>query len=255
MNASGQVASPDGAFGQDLVERLTELEATSWWFRERANLIVWAVRRFFPEARSFLDVGCGTGVVLEALATASPEMSLAGCDLSDAGLEVAVRRVPGARLAHCDAGELDWPDRFDIVGAFDVLEHVDDDVDVLSGMVRAASASGGILLTVPQHRWLWSSFDESSGHHRRYDRKSMLALCRKAGIEVAFMTSFVSIALPAMVVARSGGRASRRDPLKDLDPGPLASRILAGSLGVERALIRAGLALPFGGSLLVVGHA
>lgn len=254
MTARAPTPPQGGGFTAALVERLTELERTSWWYRERARLITWAVGRYTPHADSLLDIGCGTGVNLEAVAAAFPKMSLSGCDMSEAALGVAARRVPGARLERGDARDLAWPERFSVVGAFDVLEHVDDDGKVLEAMVRAATKGGAILLTVPQHPWLWSSFDEFSGHLRRYDPRSLRALCAEARIEVVFMTSFVFFALPAMAVARLGDRGGRRDPLKALDPGPLASGVLRGSVRAERALIRAGVALPAGGSLLVVGR-
>lgn len=269
-------ASGAGAFSPDLVERLAALEDRSWWFKGRTRLIVWAVGRYFPDARGFLDVGCGTGVVLQALSGAFPLMELSGCDASRAALEVAARRVPDARLERRDAGDLEWAGPVDVVGSFDVLEHVDDDLCVLSAMTRAARGGGGVLVTVPQHGWLWSSFDALSGHVRRYDARRVRMLFAEAGIEVIRMTSFVSIALPVMAAARLGGRGGRasghpsatgpdaksldtgragaNDPLRSLDPGPVASGILDASLAAERALIRVGGGLPAGGSLLVVGR-
>ena len=55
-----------------------------------------------------------------------------------------------------------------MIGAFDVLEHIADDELVLSQMHQAVRKGGGIILTVPQHSFLWSEIDEYSRHVRRY---------------------------------------------------------------------------------------
>jgi SAM-dependent methyltransferase len=239
-----------------LYEAMARAEPESFWFRARNRLIVSVVARHFPDARSLLEVGCGTGFVLAGLREAFPGLRLVGSELLAEGLELARRRVPDAELVQLDAAEMPFAAEFDVVGAFDVLEHVEDDERALAGMRRAVRAGGGLVLLVPQHPRLWSEMDVVARHARRYARRDLVAKVERAGFEVVATSSFVSTLLPAMVVSRAARKLLRRpyDPVAELAPGPLNGlfeRILDG----ERRLIERGWSLPAGGSLLVVAHA
>src|SRR5207245_7859412 len=155
-----------------------------------------------------------------------------------------------------DARRIPFDDEFDVLGAFDVLEHIDDDGAVLAQMFQAARRGGGILLTVPQHPWLWSSVDAHARHKRRYTRRQLVDKVPRAGFTVARATSFVSLLLPVMLASRLGRRAGRRadDPLPELRVGGAVNAALAAVLGAERALIECGVSFPAGGSLLVVAR-
>lgn len=238
-----------------LFKAIAAVEPLSFWFRARNRLVVSTLRRHFPEAKSLLEVGSGTGFVLSAIHEAFPETRLTGTELFEEGLEIARRRLPGVELLRLDAERLPYEAEFDVVGAFDVLEHLREDEAALAGMCRALRPEGGLLLLVPQHPRLWSEADEVAHHVRRYTRSSLVAKVEAAGFEVLETTSFVSSLLPAMIVSRAVRRMRRRpyDPVSELHPGPLNGvfeRILDG----ERRLIERGLSLPAGGSLLVVAR-
>jgi hypothetical protein len=115
---------------------------------------------------------------------------------------------------------------------------------------------GGIVLTVPQHPFLWSASDEYAKHVRRYTRAELVGKLREAGFRPLLVTSFVALLFPALLAAR---RARRRldpgyNPDAELAVGRVASALLEGVLDFERHLIRLGLRFPFGGSLLVVAR-
>src|SRR2546426_6344952 len=190
------VFDQDSGSREALTERsfrdLRTIEEGSFWFRARNRLIVWALARYFPRAGSFLEVGCGTGFVLKGVRTALPHLEIAGGELGMAGLAVARERVPDVPLYALDAGRLPFANEFDVLGAFDVIEHVDDDEEVLSQFRTALREGGGLLLTVPQHQWLWSAADDYSGHRRRYTRADLSAKLSRAGFRIIRITSFVS---------------------------------------------------------------
>ena len=141
-----------------------------------------------------------------------------------------------------------------MVGAFDVLEHIDDDEEALARMLRAARPGGGVLVLVPQHPWLWSEHDEAVEHRRRYTRKELTSKAERAGIDIVEVTSFVTSLLPAMAVSRAIDRVRKKtDPVANLEPGPL-NRVFEVALDGERKLIERGVSLPFGGSLMLVGR-
>lgn len=244
-------------YDASLYEAIARAEPESFWFRARNRLVVSVLARHFPDARSLLEVGCGTGFVLAGLREAFPGMRLVGSELLEEGLEVARKRLPDdVELVQLDAGEMPFESEFDVVGAFDVLEHVEDDERALAGMRRAVRDRGGLLLLVPQHPRLWSEMDVVARHARRYTRRDLVAKVERAGFEVVAASSFVSSLLPAMVVSRLARKLLRRpyDPVKELTPGPL-NGVLERVLDGERCLIERGWSLPAGGSLLVVGRA
>lgn len=236
---------------------LAAREAASFWFRSRNRLIVWALGRHFPSARSLLEVGCGTGFVAAGIADAVATLTLQAGDAHSSGLAFARDRVPRAHLYQLDARSLPFEREFDVVGAFDVIEHLDDDERVLSQMWRAVRPGGGALITVPQHRWLWSAEDDAGGHKRRYSRRELVTKVERAGFSVERVTSFVSVPLPLMAAARLRERLGiRHDPESNVElslPRWL-DRLLESAMTAERALIRGGMSFPAGGSLLIVAR-
>jgi SAM-dependent methyltransferase len=240
-----------------LFERIAETEPASFWFRARNRLVVSALRRHFPEAESVLEVGCGTGFVLAGLHAALPGIRLVGGDVFSEALEIARRRLSTeVELVELDARRIPYANEFDVVCALDVLEHVDDDGEVLKGMFRAARPGGGVLILVPQHPRLWSAMDEVAHHRRRYSRGDLEAKVREAGFVVAAVSSFVTTLLPAMVFSRAARRLSRRpyDPVAELQPARPLNALFERMLDLERRLIERGRSLPAGGSLLLVGR-
>ena len=247
-----------GASGYDPAQfaELARLEAGNFWFRARNRLIAWAIGRYFPGARNLLEVGCGTGFVLAGIAAAFPALKLAASEAASAGLAFAAARAPGASLMQMDARRIPFRGEFDVVGAFDVIEHIEDDRTVLAELRAAAVPGGGVLITVPQHPALWSEYDVRAGHVRRYRARELSTRMVEAGLEIVRMTSFVTVLLPLMCLSRLAQRApgAGYDPLAELRIAPWLNRILEGALGAERALIKAGMDLPGGGSLLVVAR-
>jgi SAM-dependent methyltransferase len=235
-------------------ELLSKVEARSFWFRGRNDLIAWALRSHFPNAASLLEVGCGTGFVLLALHTRYPGLRVCGGELSPAGIEVARTRLPKVPIFQLDARHLPFESEFDVVAAFDVLEHIEDDERVLSEMARATTARGGVLVAVPQHPWLWGTVDDFSGHLRRYTRRELVTKLERAGLRVVHMTSFVSLLLPVVAASRLArrGAADVYDPRTEFLMPRVVDRLFEKVMWLERKMIERGVRLPVGSSLLAV---
>ena len=235
---------------------LVDLEKRNFWFRARNRLILWALGCYFPDAENFIEIGCGTGFVLSGVATAKPWLRLSGSEISIAGLAFASRRIPSADFFQMDARAIPFVDEFDVMGAFDVLEHIEEDQVVLGQMHRAIRPGGGILLTVPQHDFLWSCMDKHSCHVRRYAAHELVDKVSAAGFRLERITSFVSLLLPLLMASRARQLPvdGEYDPLAELRIGGLANALLEKIMAVERMAIRAGLDFPLGGSLLIVAR-
>lgn len=254
LSFAPELAAENNGFKPEAFAGLAAVEAGNFWFRARNALLLWALRRYFPRAESLLEIGCGTGFVLSSLRGALPMLRYAGSDIYTEGLGFAQQRLPGVCLFQMDARHIPFVDEFDVVGAFDVLEHIEDDAGVLREIHGAVRAGGGVLLTVPQHPFLWSAFDEYSHHKRRYTCGDLLAKVRAAGFDVLRAGSFNALPLPLMLVTRLRRRrlTPGYDAVDELRTGALTNTVLGSALALERALIRAGVRFPCGGSLFVV---
>ena len=234
-------------------DELHDAESRHFWFVSRARLVAWAIHRYFPQAATLFDVGCGTGGLEVALSRLRPALKVVGGEAQIAGLRFARRRLPAMELIQCDIRSLPFEDEFDVTGAFDVLEHLDDDEAVLREMHKATRPGGGIIITVPQHQWLWTEVDDFSRHRRRYSRTALAGRIEAAGFRLLRVTSFMSLTLPAMMLSRLGARTQRSfDPTRELRIDPIANRILSAICAIERVLVQAKVPLPVGGSLLAV---
>jgi SAM-dependent methyltransferase len=237
-------------------EELEAVEAGSFWFRSRNRLVVWALRRFFPQAGHFLEIGCGNGYVLNGISAASPGIALAGSELFVEGLRIARARMPEVPLFQFDARHVPFDAAFDAIGAFDVLEHIDEDELVLGQLRQAVRPGGGLLVTVPQHPWLWSKADDYAHHKRRYTRDELVDKVANAGFEVLHATSFIVALLPMLMASRRWQRRSKGDydPTADHRLGRLADRALELVTSTELALTKRGCDWPVGGSILLVAR-
>jgi len=235
---------------------LGDIEEKHFWFSARAALIGRLIERFFPNACSLLEVGCGTGYVLGMIAQRMPTLRIVGGDLSAACLEKARRRLPHGQFYRMSAEELPFEDEFDLVCAFDVLEHVEDDQRALAGMRQAVRCGGHLVITVPQHPFLWSPHDVQSGHRRRYTRRLLCQRVSGAGWRVTYVTSFVSLLLIPMIVSRLLTKRRADDVLgAELEINGTVNAACGWFMRREVSLIESGIRFPMGGSILLVATA
>lgn len=218
-------------------------------FTIRSTLLPWLKSK--PEIFGFVEeIGCSTGYVLSGMRQAFPEVALSGSEVSCVDLKFA----ENARVERRCFKSMRAPFRFETrIGSFDVLEHINEDEQVLREMWAAVRIGGGIIVTVPQHTFLWSKVDEVAGHVRRYRARDMVEKISRTGFKVVRATSFVSLLLPPMMVSRLRQRKARsRVAQEEFALGRFANSILERILDMERGLIRLGVSFPVGGSLLVV---
>ncbi len=251
-----ELARESEGFEASYFAGLAEMEAGNFWFRSRNRLLTWALQRYFPKAENFLEIGCGTGFVLSGIRKACPQLGLSGSEIFSEGLNFAAARLPGVELLQMDARRIPFREEFDVIGAFDVLEHVNEDEEVLAQMYQATRRQGGILLTVPQHSFLWSEVDEYSRHVRRYSARDLKAKVERAGFETLRTTSFVSLLLPLMFISRLKRPSSNQafDASAEIRIGGSINSLLEQILDVERKIMRLGVSFPLGGSLLLIAR-
>ena len=131
---------------RSMLASMREVETTHWWFVARRELLLAVMDKCVPpNAGVLLDVGCGTGANLEALAWRFPELTAIGLD-ADPFCRAACE-ARGLRVCDASAEALPVDDNSqDVITALDVLEHLDDDVSALQEMARTLSPDGYLIL-------------------------------------------------------------------------------------------------------------
>ncbi len=231
--------------------RMDEIEATHWWFAGRREILRTVIDRLIPlPARPrILEAGCGTGGNLAML------MSFGRLDAFE--YDEDARRIAEAKAAISvpfgalpDA--LPHPGRsYDLIGLFDVLEHIERDADALAALAARLDAGGRILVTVPAFPWLWSKHDARHHHFRRYTRASLGRAAAAAGLVVERSFYFNTLLFPVAVAMRWVKALTRSDAPDDSLPAPRVNQALFHAFRAERHLVGR-LAMPVGLSLCAV---
>ena len=250
------LANANDGFESHFFSTLALFEAKNFWFRSRNRLILWALQTYFKRSQDFLEIGCGTGFVLQAIEKNMPHFQLSGSEIFSAGLEFAQSRLSRTSLFQMDARQIPFADEFDVIGAFDVLEHINEDQLVITQMYQSLRHGGGVILTVPQHSWLWSQADDYAHHVRRYSQQELCLKLKQAGFEIVKTTSFVSLLLPLMLLSRLSQRnkSQNYDPLTEFRISKFLNFFLEKTLDFERLFVKWGCTFPLGGSLLAIAY-
>lgn len=246
---------------------LFAVEDRHFWFRARNRLIATLVgqitSRLTPGYR-VLEVGCGTGNVLHVLEAVCDRGVVVGMDLFVEGLRYARRRTR-APLVQGDMHTPPFRAVFDLIGLFDVLEHLPDDMRVLRDLHAMLAPGGALMITVPAHTSLWSYFDEAAHHCRRYAEDELVRKLHDAGYRVEYLTQFMAPLFPAIWLGRRVARLRNRrasatalsvDDLatNELRIVPVANACLYWLLRQEGRLIGRRKRVPIGTSLLAIAY-
>lgn len=239
---------------REVYARMAEIEAHHWWFVARRAILAEVLLRLVdlsPPAR-ILEAGCGTGGNLAMLsrfgevAAFEPDAEARRMARSKGGFDIREGRLPG---------EIPFePGRFDLVAAFDVLEHVDDDLSSLRALHDQLRPGGSALITVPAFDFLWSRHDERHHHERRYTRVGLRRRAANAGLTPVEVTYFNSVLFPLIAGVRLGKKILRLEDAEDeAMPPALLNGILCGLFASERHLMGR-VRVPFGVSLMMIAR-
>lgn len=238
---------------EQLYKTFYEIEEKHWWFVARQQIVEEIIHRRLklPAGSKVLDVGCGTGAILQMI---SKKFAAYGTDTSPLAVELCGKR--GLKNVYqCTLESFPLPDlRFDLITLLDVVEHIDDDLSVLKQVHHYLKPGGAALVTVPAYQWLWSKHDEVNHHKRRYAKSQLRNVLVSAGFEVEMISYFNTIMFPAALVGRLAERLvhSEKDTTLDVPP-PFINSLLTSIFSSEKYLLR-GASMPFGLSMLAIGR-
>ena len=248
-------------------EPLFTIEDRHFWFRARNRVIATVLGQItanLAPGYRVLEVGCGTGNVLRILEQGCPHGTVMGMDLFAEGLQYARRRT-NSLLVQGDIHTPPFLTQFDIIGLFDVLEHLQDDMQVLNDLRTMLVDEGVLLLTLPAHPSLWSYFDEASHHCRRYNLVDLEAKLNSTGYHVEYLTQYMASTFPLFWLWRKRKLPGNRRPdvsanttgdlvSAELRITPVVNGLLAFLLEQEARVIARRRRLPIGTSLLVIAR-
>jgi SAM-dependent methyltransferase len=232
-------------------ETMLALDERHWWYRGRRRVLGAVLDGLdLPPAARLLDAGCGSGRTLDDLARYG---AVSGMELNPMGVSAA--RARGHEVREGLVEGIPYEDAsFDLVTCLDVIEHTDDDVVSLRELRRVTRPGGLLVVTVPAYPALWSRHDEVNGHRRRYTRRALRQAGQAAGWRIDRETGFNVVYLaPAALVRMARRRVPREDGASELAlTPPTLDSALELPLRLEAALVRRGVNLPLGLSLLAV---
>lgn len=222
---------------RSIYDHMARTAGTHWWYVARRRVLADVIRRevALPRVPRILEIGCGTGHNLPMLARFGSVDAVELDDHSrDLASQVLGRPVVASRLPELPG----LPnDHYDMIALLDVLEHIEDDRAALQAIAARLAPGGTLLLTVPQHQWMWSGHDVANHHFRRYSKASLSAAFAGSGLQLSLLQSFNSLLFPLAVAQRLAARASGREGLDDEQPPALLNGLFRTIFGLERHLV------------------
>jgi SAM-dependent methyltransferase len=208
------------AYSSSYYAIIEKIENSHFWFQARKLLIKKTINKFIPNTQnmSFLEVGFGTGIMIRLLE--SMGFKVTGIDIKQKALEYAKIHTK-AILIRKSIFSFKTNGKYDAIGAFDVLEHQQKDVEFLKAMASLLKKGGYIFINVPANMYLWSEIDVLSKHERRYSISGMAGKIEKAGLKVVFINYWQMATIPVFWLRRKMLVRKNRDIIKEyLDPPP-----------------------------------
>lgn len=237
---------------REVYDRLDQLEDRHWWFSARRAILERVIRdnALKGERIKILEAGCGTGGNLKMLGALGDLVAFEPDD--DARKLAATKSDCEIRHGTLPDGNPYKDEKFDLIVAFDVIEHVEQDEESLAALRQSLAPGGKLIMTVPALPWMWSAHDERHHHFRRYTRDSLAATLKNAGYRAVDLTYFNTLLFPLIAGVRAVKKLCGMSEAEDdaMPPAPV-NAVLRSVFAAERFLIGR-IPLPIGVSLMAV---
>jgi len=237
-----------------------------WWYQAREKLMAKLLdgyrysplisgfdRVFNGSSERIVDIGCGTGTMFDFLAQWG---WVVGIEPVESAIDYAALHK-SALLVQATSDCLPVKGKsMDVVGMFDCLEHMDDDLMALREARRIITDSGVLLITVPAFPWLISRREKQLGHKRRYSKLLLHRILTQAGFQISFMRYMYATLFPFLVLKMVKDKLTPPPSHERSDIAMLSepwNSILAHWFHGE-AFICEKWGLPFGTSIACVAH-
>lgn len=235
-------------------QQMAELDDRHWWYRARRKIIADLIRREcnLPSGARILEIGCGTG---HNLAMLSAFGHVDGLELDEEARAISEKRL-GRKVMSSPLPQIaEVADaHYDLIGAFDVIEHIDDDRAALASIATKLKPTGKFIMTVPAHQWMWSAHDVVNHHKRRYSKRTLRQLIDGSPLTLETIGYFNSLLFPLAVAERALSKARGSEDANVKLPAAPLNHALEKLFETERYLVGR-LPLPPGLSLFAIASA
>lgn len=231
--------------------KMAALQKDHWWYEGRRRIIGAMLDTFkLDKAQTtILEAGCGPGANLTTLSFFGSVKAFEPDEFSShhaadiSGLTVKTGALPSP---------IPFDEQFDLVCAFDVIEHIEDDLAALQALREKTKPQGHALFTVPAHMWLWSAHDEINHHKRRYNLAQFKDVLEKAGFTVEKISYYNMWLFPLAAGVRLLKNALKIKDQGDISmPSLLLNKVFYMIFSSEQKQLQRGT-LPFG--LSIIAH-
>ncbi len=227
------------------------MEERYWWWVGRRKIITALSNKLKLNSANMLDAGCGTGINLSYFKHFGTSF---GFDFSQHALKFCKQRGHN-NILQADAEKLPFENNsFDLITAFDLLEHLDDKRAVAE-FCRVIRPNGHLILTVPAFNFMWSRHDEAVHHKRRYSKNELLSVIKSNNftvLKISYWNSFLF--LPIVIVRLAKKIINDKNIKTDVVAFPaFINSFLIFLLDIESFLMKY-INLPFGVSLLCLAQ-
>lgn len=254
------IANDYADYPKDGFELTAKIEKVNFWVSSRNRLFKKLVKlNMLGKGNTrLLEIGCATGEFIHQIKD-FPKLEITGSEIYLSGLRYAKKKLPDINFIQFDITRGVVDQCYDLIIAFDVLEHIENDTLALTNINKMLDKEGIFIVSVPQHMFLWSNLDNIVRHKRRYSRKELLTKLCDNRFEILYTTSFVFILFPLMLITRLRDKNNNKNTQSD--EIALAQRvkfpnvlnwILDLLMRIDEFLIHCRASLPFGGTLIVI---
>jgi SAM-dependent methyltransferase len=231
--------------------QMADIQFKHWWFEGRRRILQSVLSGLaLPADAQILEVGCGAGANLEMLGTVGTVYAFEpDAEMREKAEKILNKEILSGFLPH----DFPYTEQFDLVGAFDVIEHIQQDSESIKALYGVTRKDGFAVFTVPAFQFMWSGHDEVNHHVRRYSRPQFKRILEDAGYRVEYISYYNTFLFPAAFCVRMLHKLMRKREETDLKISkyPFVNTLLAEIFALEKHFMKY-MSFPFGLSIVAV---
>jgi len=242
------------SYNPNALDTFYKYEVEHFWFRIRRDLILRTFDKYVGRESLVMEVGTGTGNVARELKNNGYNMTIS--DVHKQFLDFEKNKIIKNKYQF-DINEPPFKEHFDVIGMFDVLEHIEGDEHVLKNVRKMLRDNGKVIITVPAHNWLWSRYDYI--HKRRYNLKRIKKIFKESGFDILEAKHFFIFILPLLIIRALIKRIETKEKLvttladEQMSINPVLNKFLYVISAIECRLFK-NVSPKIGGSIVVVAQ-